>query len=106
MPEITFPAKLANACADVVGFAHFGGKAPSGLALIQDWLEGAGWDHGSQRKWGFVQQAYILQTVDVLHDLRLKAAPQRGKGGEWTWSQWIALVTSWISVTALVEVQA
>jgi len=42
--KIVFPAKFANACADVVGFAHFGGKAPSGLALIQDWLEGAGWE--------------------------------------------------------------
>ena len=42
--KIVFPAKFANACADIVGFAHFGGKAPSGLALIQDWLEGAGWE--------------------------------------------------------------
>jgi len=42
--EIVFPAKLANACADVVRFVHFGGKAPSGLALLQDWLEDEGWD--------------------------------------------------------------
>jgi hypothetical protein len=44
MPEIIFPNELSVACADVIEFAHFGGNAPSGLALIQDWLEGEGWD--------------------------------------------------------------
>ncbi len=42
--KIIFPANLANACADVVEYVHFGGKAPSGLELLQDWLEGEGWD--------------------------------------------------------------
>jgi len=41
--EIVFPAEFANACADVVRFAHMGGEAPSGLAILQDWLEGEGW---------------------------------------------------------------
>lgn len=44
MPEIVFPDELLAVCDDVVEFAYFGGKTPSGLALLQDWLEGKGWD--------------------------------------------------------------
>ena len=40
---IPIPVEFASACADAVEFAHFGGKLPSGLALIQNWMTDDGW---------------------------------------------------------------
>lgn len=42
---ISFPNELADACADIVQFAHFGGDPPSGLIRVQDWLSNDGWEN-------------------------------------------------------------